>query len=148
MRRPCKWKVMLQKNEYWINVEFASDGAVRFVVAVEQWEMVDACFSSLARRRSTPRTDPCQRKYTYIYVYVLRLPTSNTKPPPPLSNSVPNPPNFCVIASTLHTYRMLAAFLFFSFFLISRSDLLRPKLIFPLVEKKDSTRMDINVNYL
>ena len=97
--KPCKWKVMLQKNEYWISVEVARDGTV----VVAEMGVVNACFSSLARR-STTGTDPANE---YIRTHFAASPQTS------FHYQILPQPHFYVIASTLHTYRILAGFLFF-----------------------------------
>lgn len=88
------------------NIESASRlrATVWFVVAGngDGWCLLFIpCPSFDAKNRS------CQR--IYIYVHVLRL-----RPPIPTPVTIKFCPNpyFCVIASTLHTYRKLAAFFF------------------------------------
>lgn len=134
MRRPCKWKVMLQKNEYSISGEVASDGTV----VVAAMGMVDAYFSSPTLTFNAMNRS-CQRIYMYIcsVVHVLRL---RLETHPITIKFCPNP--ISVSLRRLCIPKMLAAFLF----LISRSDLLRPKLIFPPVERRPA-RIEINLKH-
>ena len=98
--------------------------------------VVDACFSSPARR-STPGTDHA-KEYICTVVHVLRL----------LLETHPIPIKFCSNPISVSLRRLYIPIECWqrSFFLISRSDLLRPKLIFPPVERR-LARIEINLNH-